>query len=458
MNTRFFILFIALSLISELSFAQNQDCNTAIQVCTVNVVQNTTTLGFGTVQELNYPINTSCLAANEQNSTWYTFTASASGSLEFQISPTSVYADYDWAIFDITNVGCPGIINGSAPQIICNYSVFPGITGTDAAATGNSAGPLDPNLSAPVNLISNHTYAMVVNDANGSTSSYDLNFSGSATIIDNTTAIPIDIAHFDCDQRDSIIVTLNEFVQCNSISADGSDFNFTGPSDVFIYSAKGVNCGVAAVTNQIVIYFSPTINKNGIYQFQITTGNDGNTLLDICGNQTSDPTSFSYTVTNIPEVYLGNDTSICDGDIYTLDAGNPGLSYYWSTGQNSQIASFSEVPQTIIVRVDRLGCYALDTIEIASACAIYVPNVFSPNGDGHNDVFNFISAELLDYEMSVYDRWGTRVFYTNRKGESWDGRTTWGETFDIGTYAYLIQGHYRNGRTFSKTGNVTLLK
>ena len=251
---------------------------------------------------------------------------------------------------------------------------------------------------------------------------------------------------------------MNEFVQCNSISADGSDFNFTGPSDVFIYSSKGVNCGAAAVTNQIIIYFSPTINKNGIYQFQITTGNDGNTLIDICGNQTSDPTSFSYTVTNIPEVYLGNDTSICDGDIYTLDAGNPGLSYYWSTGQNSQIASFSEVPQTIIVRIDRLGCYALDTIEIASACAIYVPNVFSPNGDGHNDVFNFISAELLDYEMSVFDRWGTRIFYTNRKDETWDGRTTWGETFDIGTYTYLIQGHYRNGRTFSKTGNVTLLK
>lgn len=76
------------------------------------------------------------------------------------------------------------------------------------------------------------------------------------------------------------------------------------------------------------------------------------------------------------------------------------------------------------------------------ADSIKVPNVFTPNMDGVNDVFKATIPNELDisnYSLSIYDRYGVLIFDTQKTKQHWDGRTTSGVLCSEGTYFYLLQ-------------------
>jgi gliding motility-associated-like protein len=72
--------------------------------------------------------------------------------------------------------------------------------------------------------------------------------------------------------------------------------------------------------------------------------------------------------------------------------------------------------------------------------SITIPNVFTPNGDGINDVFRITGANVSDIQAHIYDRWGNIVYYFWGVNGFWDGRT-WpaGEVCSDGTYYYIIK-------------------
>ena len=100
-------------------------------------------------------------------------------------------------------------------------------------------------------------------------------------------------------------------------------------------------------------------------------------------------------------------------------------------------------------------CSASDTIQInAGLCDIVVPNIFSPNGDGVNDVF---SVEVPLGELTkaqIYNRWGQHI-YEFWDGGYWDGRTTLGEIAPEGTYMYVLEIEV-NGQVESRAGTLYL--
>ncbi|MBK6833295.1 MAG: gliding motility-associated C-terminal domain-containing protein [Bacteroidetes bacterium] len=76
------------------------------------------------------------------------------------------------------------------------------------------------------------------------------------------------------------------------------------------------------------------------------------------------------------------------------------------------------------------------------ADSIKVPNVFTPNMDGINDVFKASipnELEIGNYSLSIYDRYGVLIFETKKARQHWDGRTTSGLPCSEGTYFYLLQ-------------------
>ena len=89
----------------------------------------------------------------------------------------------------------------------------------------------------------------------------------------------------------------------------------------------------------------------------------------------------------------------------------------------------------------------------AFATEIFVPNVFSPNEDGRNDVFRPRGTEPFEYEMHIYDRWGNRVFESKELANGWDG-TYRGKRMNSGVFVYYVMSA---GQVISK-GNVTLLR
>ncbi|MCB0637013.1 MAG: gliding motility-associated C-terminal domain-containing protein, partial [Lewinella sp.] len=86
-----------------------------------------------------------------------------------------------------------------------------------------------------------------------------------------------------------------------------------------------------------------------------------------------------------------------------------------------------------------------------------IPNVFSPNNDGTNDEFRlFAGGGVQDFSMSVYNRWGQRVFETSDLNEAWDG-TFNGELAPSDTYIFRMNFRV-GGLDFEETGEVTLVR
>jgi gliding motility-associated-like protein len=112
------------------------------------------------------------------------------------------------------------------------------------------------------------------------------------------------------------------------------------------------------------------------------------------------------------------------------------------------------------------GCMDADslTLYLERQDDVYVPNVFSPNGDGINDLFLIsASADIEEIEhLSIYDRWGNMIFLNehflpNDPGEAWDGKWK-GETLNPGVFAYKMIARFSNERSEIRYGDATLMR
>jgi gliding motility-associated-like protein len=131
-----------------------------------------------------------------------------------------------------------------------------------------------------------------------------------------------------------------------------------------------------------------------------------------------------------------------------------------STSQNPS-HKFEEIGNylvSLIVTSD-FGC--TDTISkqiiVDDEYAIYIPNAFTPNGDGINDTFQPKGSGFTKYNLNIFDRWGTRIFQSNEVTNAWDGFLK-GTLCEDGVYTYKITLLTISGKAKDLTGTVTLLK
>lgn len=92
---------------------------------------------------------------------------------------------------------------------------------------------------------------------------------------------------------------------------------------------------------------------------------------------------------------------------------------------------------------DAFGCEGEDSIIVYSFACIQgdlIPNVFSPNGDGVNDVFLVPGiCSGTDYSLQIFDRWGLTIYNTTLRNDNWDGKTSLGDEAPMGTYFIIIK-------------------
>ena len=87
---------------------------------------------------------------------------------------------------------------------------------------------------------------------------------------------------------------------------------------------------------------------------------------------------------------------------------------------------------------DSLGCENSTAFLFEIACGLYVPNTFTPNGDGLNEVFKVIAGGAKDFSLIIHDRWGNQVFASDDLQKGWDGRAADGTPYMPGIYAYQL--------------------
>ena len=185
------------------------------------------------------------------------------------------------------------------------------------------------------------------------------------------------------------------------------------------------------------------------------------------GSPCADTLVSNVTILDMPVVDLGANQIVPVCSSVQLDAQNAGSVYDWSTGENSQVIELINIPNdTIIwVEVNKLGCKESDTVNIQvenPETRIFLPNAFTPNNDGNNDVFIpvGINSFITDYKMNIYNRWGQLIFESENPTEGWNGFYN-SEPCPMATYTYSMS--YRaetcvSERNEKVTGMVTLIR
>lgn len=258
------------------------------------------------------------------------------------------------------------------------------------------------------------------------------------------------------------------------------------PTDTTTYILHGlanmVSVTVYIVNPPVVDLGADTIICEG-NNFQLNGGNPGSTYFWSTGETTVSITAAdsgyywvrvnnggcirtdSVLITRLfnPQTELGSDSIYClnNYDSLQLDAG-VGSSYLWmpTLDTTRYISAFEDGIYSVVVTQTN-GCTSADSISAVAVCPprIFVPKAFTPNGDLHNDIFSTYGSDILDVEMTIYNRWGQLVF--TGKNSVWDG-TYLDEDSKQGIYVYRIVYFYINetGTTVSEniTGWVALLR
>jgi gliding motility-associated-like protein len=178
---------------------------------------------------------------------------------------------------------------------------------------------------------------------------------------------------------------------------------------------------------------------------------------NICGVAKDTVTVY---VDHIPFFSLGNDTIVCEQ--HPINIGiefNSDYQYLWSNGYRSSRIQITD-PNLYVLEVTQGVCSFSDSIVIGPGfCNWWIPNAFSPDKSGYNEVFKPEGVEMPQFEMIIYDRWGRIVFQTQDWDQGWDG-TIDHERAPIGTYIYQIWGEMSNikSKVLLKQGDVSLVR
>lgn len=210
---------------------------------------------------------------------------------------------------------------------------------------------------------------------------------------------------------------------------------------------------------------------------------EGNSCSDI-GIMITDAAGCSATVTQNDVVCVVSNPSASfswtpseptsGSTVFFDNASLGGVTYTWNidgieyTSENVTFPLPSNVGETFQACLEVVGaggcmdaqCY---TVSVSTSSYVYVPNSFTPDGDGHNDVFAPVVTGLSStsrYSFSVYDRWGDLIFDTKDPKDVWIGDVNGGTHFaEDGAYVYEIKIQFNSGEEpFKRMGTVVLVR
>jgi gliding motility-associated-like protein len=253
-------------------------------------------------------------------------------------------------------------------------------------------------------------------------------------------------------------------------ACDNTGVNFIRPQGVpgdavieITYSGQANNGSDFQWNNTVTI---PDGVLNTIVPFnplEDNSADDGETVTitgtytDSCGRTTS--ASVTITIVDAPPIGVTTeDFSVeCQPDSMLITATGIGgvgsLSYAWSNGSQgfSTYVSMNTFANYTVTVTDDCGRSASDIATISLICDVVIPNVFSPNGDGHNDLFVIDGIEYTSNTVRIYNRWGQLVFESSNYRNQWNG----GDLPD-GTYFYEVVLQHKKDDPY--TGHVTILR
>jgi len=339
----------------------------------------------------------------------------------------------------VTTSANVSICNGQNTQITANAQ-----GGTAPYNYDWTPGPLN-GANQTVSPAATTTYNITVTDANGCTAA------GSTTV----TVNPVPVAALSSDVQSG----------CEPL-----DVNFTDASGVALPGAiiswlwDFGDGNTSTQQNPSHTYATP-----GVYTVTLTV-----TTADGCTQTITMANYISVYAIPVAEFTAGpQPTTILNPLISFTDQSIGAATWTWSFGDvansssnlaNPQFAYTDTICHDVVLTVTSAdGCQdtVVHPVCIGPDFSIYVPNTFTPNDDGKNDIFIpvAIGLDLSTYEMWIFDRWGNLIYYTDDASKGWNGHANYGEEVaQIDTYVWKIRCRDFLEQKHDYIGHVNLIK
>ena len=213
---------------------------------------------------------------------------------------------------------------------------------------------------------------------------------------------------------------------------------------------------------------SVNVSLTGYYQFVVT-----NTITGCRAFGSFTVTDGSIKADFTPDFIYGYaplTVNFTDNSFSSL--GNSSITSIWSFGNGTSITTISNTPTsavyaapgtyTVMLLAQKGDC--IDTvskiIKVDLPSKLEVPNIFTPNGDGSNDLFLLKTANLTEIEATIFDRWGNKVYeISSSTGNiAWDGKNLAGKDCAAGVYFFIITAKGKDDKKYNTKGNLSLIR
>lgn len=188
-------------------------------------------------------------------------------------------------------------------------------------------------------------------------------------------------------------------------------------------------------------------------------------LTDSCGNSATDGAlvtvlapevtiSYSYKDNRILQFYANPTPDVVS---YLWDFGDGGSSTLQNPEHTYQDSGYFNV---MLIVTNEFGCTdtVFETIYAYPDFRFFIPNTFTPNLDGLNDVFTGLGIGFVKYEMRIFNRWGQEIYFTNDLDRGWPGTDNKNANLPIGVYAYRVDLETPSSKKYQFLGHVNLLR
>lgn len=259
-----------------------------------------------------------------------------------------------------------------------------------------------------------------------------------------------------CPDSDTIQVLIT--TQANASIVAAGPFCDNVSSVALAAAQNGGSWSGPGITSSAAGTFDPAVAGDGshsvVYTISGACGDSDTTTIDV--NETPD-----IVVNCVSETCYGANDGFAFVDI---TGGSAPYNTTWETTETTD-SIFLLAPGTYDVSVtDANGCLriASGTVDIATdSCYtphVYIPNIFSPNGDGNNDIYLVQGKGITSFTLHIYDRWGEKVFESDDQNEGWNGEYK-GKPVEQGAYPYAVSLIFEGETTVKEyNGYITIAR
>ena len=367
--------------------------------------------------------------------------------------------------------------NGCDSIVTLNLTISPPSTGIDNITACSSYTWIDGNTYNSSNSSATHTIA----SANGCDSVVTLNLTlnqssystdsifscndytwidGNTYTVNNNSATYTTLNSIGCDSIITLNLTigtptssLNTFSECDSLTwINGTTYYSNNNSASYIITnSQGcdsiVNLDLTINSSHIVYEYDSICSNLLPYDWNGIVFNNSGVQTDILNTINNCDSTINYNLTIFDNPVVGiniGDTSICpDSSLFLFGTG--ANSYDWSNGiTNNSFYSPEQTVNITITGTDTNNCFGTSSINITiDTCffdpfEINIPNIFTPNNDSENDLFEISGNSFILKSINIINRWGESIYESNNT-TYWNGRLNSGQKAPEGSYFYIIK-------------------